>query len=191
EGGVGCKGERGGISSRGGRGAPALPGPSSTGGGGPPGKTTLLLPRPPRRGNRHYIEEMYEHRYQRQIGQMIALGWRLLRLQEGGLAVLYYYAMMHLAAIADRTGLVRVADALRARIPRTRVEAGCSALLRGRFHFVVTEVGGCAVDIDNEHDYDAARARFEVWRARQRARAEALFGPPSLDRGGSRETAGA
>jgi len=152
-------------------------------------QSNLHLIRPARIGNRHYIEEMYEHRYQRQIGQMIALGWRLLRLQEGGLAVLYYYAMMHLAAIADRTGLVRVADALRARIPRTRVEAGCSALLRGRFHFVVTEVGGCAVDIDNEHDYDAARARFEVWRARQRARAEALFGPPSLDRGGSRETA--
>ena len=143
--------------------------------------------KPARIGNRHYIEEMYEHRYQRQIGQMIALGWRLLRLQEGGLAVLYYYGLMHLAAIADRWGLARIADAIRARIPMARIEAGCSALLRARFRFVVTELGGCAVDIDNERDYDAARARFETWRERQRARAEALFGPPPLDR--SREIA--
>jgi len=32
--------------------------------------------------------------------------------------------------------------------------------------------GRCAVDIDNDHDYEAARARFEVWRERQRLRAE-------------------
>ncbi|HTY19217.1 MAG TPA: NTP transferase domain-containing protein [Myxococcota bacterium] len=145
--------------------------------------------KPARIGNRQYIEEMYEHRYQRQIGQMIALGWRLLRLQEGGLAVLYYYGLMHLAALADRSGLARLSDAIRARIPMSRVEAGCSALLRGRFRFVVTEVGGSAVDIDNEHDYDAARARFDVWRDRQRERAAALLGTPALERGGSRETA--
>jgi hypothetical protein len=145
--------------------------------------------KPARIANRHYIEEMYEHRYQRQIGQMIALGWRLLRLQEGGFSVLYYYGLMHLAALADRSGLGRLSDAIRARIPMARIEAGCSALLGGRFRFVVTEVGGCAVDIDNERDYAAARKRFEVLRERQRVRAEALFGLPALDCGGSREIA--
>ena len=152
-------------------------------------QSNLHLIKPARIGNRQYIEEMYEHRHQRQIGQMIALGWRLLRLQEGGLAVLYYYGLMHLAAVADRSGLVRVADAIRAHIPMARVEAGCSVLLQGRFRFVVTEVGGCAVDIDNERDYDAARQRFEVWHESQRARAERLCEPPTHDRGGGRETA--
>jgi len=135
-------------------------------------QSNLHLIKPARIGNRHYVEEMYEHRHQRQIGQMIALGWRLLRLQEGGFAVLYYYGLMHLAALADRWHLARAADWIRSRIPMARVEAGCSALLDARFRFVVTEIGGCAVDIDNEHDYDAARARFEVWRERQRLRAE-------------------
>jgi GTP:adenosylcobinamide-phosphate guanylyltransferase len=143
-------------------------------------QSNLHLVRPARLGNRHYVEDMYEHRYQKQIGEMIKLGWTLLRVEGGGLAVIYYYALMHLAAIADRRGWRRIADALRERIPIARIEAGCSALLRTRFRFVVTEGGGCALDLDNEPDYEAARARFETWRERQRARVEALYGPPAL-----------
>jgi len=135
-------------------------------------QSNLHLIKPARIGNRLYVEEMYEHRHQKQVGQMIALGWRLLRLHEGGLAVLSYYALMHLAALADRWGMAWIADRIRARIPMGRIEVGCSALLRARFRFIVTEIGGCAVDIDNDHDYEAARARFEVWRERQRLRAE-------------------
>jgi hypothetical protein len=152
-------------------------------------QSNLHLIKPARIGNRQYVEEMYEHRYQRQIGQMIALGWRLLRIQEGGFSVLYSYALMHLAAIADRWRLARIADWIRSRIPMARVEAGCSALLQGAFRFAVTEVGGCAVDIDNEPDYEAARARFELWRARQGARAAALLGPLASCASGSREIA--
>ncbi len=44
-----------------------------------------------------------------------------------------------------------------------------------------TDLGGAAVDIDNEHDYEAARERFDEWTHDQRARAEALVGPlPAL-----------
>jgi GTP:adenosylcobinamide-phosphate guanylyltransferase len=134
-------------------------------------QSNLHLIKPARIGNRVYVEEMYEHRHQKQIGQMIALGWRLLGLHDGGFAVLAYYGLMHLAALADRWGFTRLADRIRVHIPMQRVEAGCSALLRARFRFAVTEIGGCAVDIDNDHDYEAARARFEVWRDRQELRA--------------------
>jgi GTP:adenosylcobinamide-phosphate guanylyltransferase len=140
-------------------------------------QSNLHLVRPARLGNRHYVEDMYEHRYQRQFGQMLALGWRLLRIEEGGASILFYFLLMHFAGVADRRGWTRVADWLRARIPIARVEAGCSSLLRTRFRFVVTEGGGCAVDLDNEHDYDAARACYERWSARQRARVAALYGP--------------
>ena len=61
-----------------------------------------------------------------------------------------------------------------------RIEAGCSKLLRTRFRFVVTEGGGCAVDIDNEPDFDAAAALFERWHSRQLARVEAIYGPLPL-----------
>lgn len=139
-------------------------------------QSNLHLVRPARLGNRHYIEEMYEHRYQKQFGQMLALGWRLLRVEEGGASILYYYVLMHLAGIADRRGWRRIADWLRARIPIERVAQGVGSLLRTRFAFVVTEGGGCAVDLDNEHDYDAARLCYERWRALQRARVARIYG---------------
>jgi hypothetical protein len=55
-----------------------------------------------------------------------------------------------------------------------RIEKGCGSLLRTRFRFVVTEVGGAAIDIDTEEDYEAANARFAEWRAAQEERAGAL-----------------
>jgi hypothetical protein len=143
-------------------------------------QTNLHLVKPARLGNRHYIEDMYEHRYQKQIGEMAKLGWTLLRAEGGGLAVIYYYALMHLAGIADRCGWRGLADWLRHRIPMPRIEKGCSALLRTDFRFVVTEGGGAAVDIDNEPDYEAAQQLFERWRARQHARVESIYGPLPL-----------
>lgn len=55
-----------------------------------------------------------------------------------------------------------------------------SALLATDFRLVVTEAGGCALDIDNDADCEAARARFEEWQESQRRRAEELYGPPAL-----------
>jgi len=37
-------------------------------------------------------------------------------------------------------------------------------------------VGGCAVDVDNEADYDACRARADEWYPAQLTRGEALYG---------------
>jgi hypothetical protein len=45
---------------------------------------------------------------------------------------------------------------------------------------VITEGGGCAVDIDNEHDYDIAELRYDEWRKDQLARVEQLYGPLPL-----------
>jgi len=139
-------------------------------------QSNLHLVKPAKLGNRHYVEDMYEHRYQKQIGEMVKLGWTLLRAEGGGAAVIWYYALMHLAGVADRRGWRRIADFLRNRIPMPRIERGCSALLRTEFRFVVTEGGGCSVDIDNEEDFDAATALYERWRARQEARVAWRYG---------------
>jgi hypothetical protein len=152
-------------------------------------QSNLHLVRPALLGNRHYIEDMYEHRYQREFGQMLALGWRLLRIEEGGPSVLYYFVLMHCAGVADRRGWRRLADWLRNRIPIARVEAGISRLLRTRLRFIVTEGGGCAVDLDNEEDFEAAKACLDEWTARQRARVLSVYGPAMLvDPGGGAET---
>lgn len=143
-------------------------------------QSNLHFVKPARIVNRHYVEDLYEHRYQKEFGNIVRLAWKLLRSEQGGARLLFYYALMHLAAIADRRGWRNLADRLRRGLPLRRVEATLSLLLRTRLRFVVTEVGGCAVDIDNEPDYDAASGRFDEWRAAQAERARALVGTLAL-----------
>jgi len=138
-------------------------------------QSNLHLVRPARLGNRHYIEEMYRHRFQRQLGPILKLAWRLLSSERGGFAIVFYYALMHLAGFANRHGFRRCADVVRRWIPLARIERGCGHLLRTRFRFAITRIGGCAVDIDNEHDFEVARERFSEWKRVQDERARALF----------------
>jgi GTP:adenosylcobinamide-phosphate guanylyltransferase len=140
-------------------------------------QSNLHLVRPARIGNRHYIEDMYEHRYQKEFGHIARLAWTLVRSEQGGLTVLAFYLLLQAASVAHRLGWGRLADFFRRLVPIGRVEDTCSGLLRTRFRFVATEIGGCAVDIDNEHDYDAALQRYPEWIAAQGERAERLYGP--------------
>jgi hypothetical protein len=143
-------------------------------------QSNLHLIRPGRVLNRYYVEEMYEHRHQREFGPIGGLALRLLRSERGGFAVVGYYALMHLAGALDRRRVRWLADRVRRWIPLSRIERGISGLLRGNFQFVITEGGGCAVDIDNEHDFEIASLRYEEWRKDQLARVEQLYGPLPL-----------
>jgi GTP:adenosylcobinamide-phosphate guanylyltransferase len=143
-------------------------------------QSNLHLVKPAHVGNRRYIEEMYEHRYQKEIGNIISLAWRIFWREGGGLRVLGYYAVIHAAAVADRWGWLRLADLLRGWIGISRVEEAVGRLLQTRFRFVTTEVGGCAVDIDNEEHYETAKLRYREWRRSQEETAERLHGPLTL-----------
>ena len=146
-------------------------------------QSNLHLVRPGRIINRHYIEEMYRNRFQRELGSIVAMAWQLLTSERGGLRVLFYYLLMHFAGVADRRGFTRLADTLRRFAPLARIEACCSDLLRASVRFVVTQAGGAAIDIDNEHDYDVAKLRFAEWSKAQASRAEQLYGAPALEPG--------
>jgi hypothetical protein len=146
-------------------------------------QSNLHVIRPGRIVNRHYIEEMYELRYQREFGNMLALAWRLLRSERGGGVITGTYLLMHLAGVADRWGWTWLADRVRRWIPTARIEWGVSALLRSSFRLVTTEGGGCGVDVDNEHDLDVARLRYAEWSAQQHKRVLELYGPLPLSPG--------
>jgi hypothetical protein len=152
-------------------------------------QSNLHLVRPPRLGKRQYVEEMYEHRYQKQLGQALGLAWRIFSDRGGGLRVLFYYGLMHVAGVLDRRGLRPLADLVRRAIALQRVERACGALLRASFRFVVTDVGGCALDVDNEHDLDVARKRFAEWERELARTAEAKQGPLALPPGAGRGVA--
>jgi molybdopterin-guanine dinucleotide biosynthesis protein A len=143
-------------------------------------QSNLHLIKPAAIANRYYVEEMYEHRYQREFGSIASLAWRLLWTERGGFTVLWYFALMHLAGLADRRGWRGLSDWVRNLIPIRRIERGCSSMIGGSFQFIPTGVGGCAVDIDNDDDYDATLARYTEWSKAQRERAERLHGPVAL-----------
>ena len=144
-------------------------------------QSNLHLARPGRMGKRQHIEDMYEHRHQREWADMLGLAWRLLVSERAGLQVVYFFMLLHLAGLADRWRLRGLADRLRSPITLARVEGIISRLLDTRFGFVLTEVGGSAIDVDTEAEYDAVRERFEEWRAVQAERAEQLYGPVRPD----------
>jgi hypothetical protein len=143
-------------------------------------QSNLHLVKPAKLGHRHYVEEMYRHRYQRELGHALALAWRVMTSKGGGFAVLASFALMHLAGFLDRRGFRRTADRLRRHLDLDRIAGYCGRLLDTDFRFIVTEGGGCAVDVDNEEDLDTARLRYAEWRAAQEQRARRIYGPLAL-----------
>ncbi len=149
-------------------------------------QNNLHYARPARIGRLHRIEEMYELRHQRRFWNMFTLAVRLLAARVGGFKIAVLFGLMHVAGIADRYGLTRLARLLARGVTLEIHRSTISRLLDTRFAFVITESGGCGLDIDTEEEYDAVCERFEEWSAAQRIRAAALYGPlPAQIEGGS------
>lgn len=150
-------------------------------------QNNLHYARPARIGRLDRIEEMYEHRHQRRFWNMFMLALRLLLARVGGLKIAVLFGVMHLAGIADRGGRRRLARWLGRLVTLEINRKTIAKLLDTKFIFVVTESGGCALDIDTEAEYDAMHARFSEWLALQRAKSERLFGalPERFETAGS------
>ncbi len=102
----------------------------------------------------------------------------MITREGGGFSVLWCYVLIHLAGWFDRRKLPRLADQIRRGLAMKRVSGCVSSVLATDFRFVVTEVGGCAVDVDDEEQYRAVEARYDEWRADQDAKALDMYGPP-------------
>ncbi len=134
-------------------------------------QNNLHLVRPIRILNRHYIEDMYESRYQKELGSMLRLVWRLLRREYRQLWVLMPYAVLHVAGVLDRRGHARASRFVRGFVSLATVERASSGILRTRFRTVTTGFGGAALDIDNDEDRAVAEKMLGSWRALQTERA--------------------
>ena len=140
-------------------------------------QNNLHYARPARIGRLDRIEEMYELRHQRRFWNMFTLALRILASRVGGFKIAWLFSLMHFAGVADRSGrpwLARfLARGVSLEINRTTI----SKILDTRFVFIVTESGGCGLDIDTEEEYDVICERFEEWSKAQRARSIELHGP--------------
>lgn len=130
-------------------------------------QNNLHFVRPLRIGNRRYLQDMYETRYQTELGNALRLAWRGITREFLNLWLLFFYAVLHLAGVLDRRGHRLAADRIRRWIPLATAERGVGRLLRTRFCTVQTEFGGAALDVDNDADLLTVEKMFGQWKARQ------------------------
>ncbi len=137
-------------------------------------QNNLHLVKPLRFGNRHYIQEMYDLRYQREWYNILKLCWELWRAKDVSWRTPWCLCCLHIAGIAHRHGW-RQGSFFRPffRDP-TMVMSLMSQLLRTRFTMVETPYGGCALDVDNAEHYEAIGTNFSSWIAYQYALAKQL-----------------
>lgn len=141
-------------------------------------QNNLHLAKPARILNREYIQDMYRHRHMRAFGNMIGLGSVLL-FREGGIAIAFFYLLMHLGGLADRKGWKRLARFIRYGVTLKVNEWGISKLLDCHFRFSVSDVGGSAIDVDTEEEYELVQRNFKKWTKLERERVAALLSPGS------------
>jgi GTP:adenosylcobinamide-phosphate guanylyltransferase len=134
-------------------------------------QNNLHCVRPLKMRNRHYVQDMYENRYQKEWGNMLRLAWRVLSREWRNLWVLGFYLVMHVAGVLQRRGYRRLSDWVRQFAALPTVERGMSDLLQTRVLCTTTGLGGAALDIDNSEDLEVAERMFARWKREQQARA--------------------
>ncbi len=140
-------------------------------------QNNLHYARPARIGRLDRIEEMYELRHQRRFWNMFTLAIRILASRVGGFKIAWLFSLMHFAGVADRHRRPRLARLLARAVSLEINRATISKILDTRFAFIVTESGGCGLDIDTEEEYDVISERFEEWSKAQHDRSNLLHGP--------------
>ena len=105
--------------------------------------------------------------YQKELGKGLRIAWQMLTREFRNLSVLFLFILLHVAGIFDRRGYRRAADRMRTWVSLPAVERGMSKMLRTRLRFVMTELGGAALDIDNEADLVVAEKMMGRWREMQ------------------------
>jgi len=130
-------------------------------------QNNLHCVRPLKMRNRHYVQDMYENRYQKEWGNTLRLIWRVLTRELRNLWVLSFYLVMHVASVLQRRGYRRISDLVRRFAALPTVERGMSDLLQTRVRCVTTALGGAALDIDNAEDLEVAERMFARWKRQQ------------------------
>ena len=116
-------------------------------------------------GVRHgqYIRKIYALRYQKRIrnalGLVAVLFPQAIRLP----AAIWYFVCIHMARVTEVRGHMRLAKWLANRIHVNRGERMISKIIGARFRLVITDIGGSAIDVDNDADYQAMQQRFDEW----------------------------
>ncbi|MBI5116777.1 nucleotidyltransferase family protein [Candidatus Poribacteria bacterium] len=134
-------------------------------------QNNMWLVRPFKVRNRHYIQTMYDLRYQKEPGNIVRLAWEILRRGKGVWGALGNYFLLQTSLLFARLHLGFMRDIVR-RLTRIDSVVNCiSKLLETRFSYACTTLGGAALDVDREQEYESIKARFTEWMSYQEKKA--------------------
>lgn len=122
----------------------------------------LHLVKPIRIENREYIQKMYQYRHQRNFKNMVLFGLSLFGKDKA--KHYQYYFGLQMGLLFASLGLESMVRVFRTLTPKKALERSISNILKARFMGLEVPYAGAALDIDNDHDYEAMKVRFNEWR---------------------------
>ena len=122
----------------------------------------LHLVKPAQMKNRHYIQQMYRYRYQRNLINVGRFALKLIgkdKIHRFG----YYFGLL-LGLMFSRLKLDLLVDFFRSWVPKKGLEECISNIMQTRFAGLEVPFPGAALDVDNAKDYETLKLRFQDWR---------------------------
>ena len=123
----------------------------------------LHLARPYRVGAGGYVQKMYDHRYQKYIGNRLRIALEIFKTPRWPKALLFYLLAQG-TVFSMQAGLLSAAAFFRRFLTLPAVEKEASFFLKTRFKAVETDIGSAALDIDDEETYKTFSLLFREWR---------------------------
>jgi molybdopterin-guanine dinucleotide biosynthesis protein A len=123
----------------------------------------LHLVKPVRIGNRHYVQQMYQYRYQRNFKNVVLFGWEIIGKDKK--SRYRYYIGLLLGLFFSWLNIKPLVRFFRSWVPKQGLEECISNIMDTRFMGLESPLPGAALDIDNAQDYEAIKLRFKDWRS--------------------------
>lgn len=125
-------------------------------------QNNLHLVKPLKVQNRHYIQKVYDYRYQKDLGNIVRLAFEFLNVHVGWDGFLCYL-LLHWHQLLSRIHLNPLTLPTRTLLPRSFIESCISRVLGTRFAITASPLVGAVLDIDNEKDYKTICTMFSSW----------------------------
>ncbi len=148
-------------------------------------QNNFQLVKPLKVTNRHYIQKVYDYRYQRDMQNILKLAFEFLN-HHVGLKGFWCYVLLHWHQFLSQIHLNPLTMPTRALLPLSFIDNRISRVLGTRFTNTITPFVGAVLDIDNEKDYKTMCTMFSSWQNYLKQNEEAVITgkqsaqPPSL-----------
>jgi len=129
----------------------------------------IHLAKPLKIKNLHYIQRIYDYRYQKEPVNFLRLLWEFYRTNVK-IKKIYYYLILHCNSFLSRLGLDSFTFPFRQLISLEKIEKAIGDTLGCRFKTVETKLTGAAIDVDNGKDYETMKIMFDQWQEYQDCR---------------------